>query len=339
MNAAPLSARAQRGVTLIEMMVALLIGSLVVLAVTGIALSNQQTFRSTNSLADIQESARSAFDLMARDIRQAGDDGCGNFGIANENSSGQWWQKWEPLTIYSKTAASPDSSFGTGAAERVNNTQAIRYQGVDDAPHALAKPLTSGQKDADIVASDTSVLAAKDYAIICDWERKGSLVKVKSVTTNKIALDDSPANGYVKNGTISRYQAGVWYIGHNGRSDQSSQTSLYRARLDKDGKVSKEEVLPGVTNMTVKTYNKKDIDPALNIDPAENKPSVLEVTLTIEGEEANVAVEGDPASGTVTDKHRIKRDFSIIVPLRNYSIDEIEKTKTTSLFPPTGALA
>src|SRR5690606_22126939 len=59
------------GLSLVELMIALALGLVVSGAAIGVFLANQQTYRSTESIGRIQESARVAFELMAREVREA----------------------------------------------------------------------------------------------------------------------------------------------------------------------------------------------------------------------------------------------------------------------------
>ncbi|PCD00819.1 hypothetical protein [Halopseudomonas pelagia] len=67
-----------RGIALIELMIAMVLGLVIIGAVTGIMLSNIQGFRTTRGLSQLQDSARVGYELLARDIRQAGNVPCGN---------------------------------------------------------------------------------------------------------------------------------------------------------------------------------------------------------------------------------------------------------------------
>lgn len=90
-------ARPQRGLTLVELMVAMVLGLLILGGVVSIFLSNRQAFRTSEQLARIQENARTAFELMSRSIREAGAVPCGsNMPVANvlKNASTQWWSNW-----------------------------------------------------------------------------------------------------------------------------------------------------------------------------------------------------------------------------------------------------
>lgn len=68
--------RRQTGLTLIELMIALVLGLLVVAAVTQIFISNKQTYRVTEAHSRLQDNARFAIEVLSRDIRSAGYSGC-----------------------------------------------------------------------------------------------------------------------------------------------------------------------------------------------------------------------------------------------------------------------
>jgi len=137
MNGSP---RRARGLSLIELMVALVLGLLVVAAAIGIFLSNRQAYRATESVGRIQENARMAFELMARDVREAGGNACNssnNMSIINvlNNPANAWWSSWgrspnnaalgSALVGFGPGDAIAGIAVGAGAAQRVANTQAL----------------------------------------------------------------------------------------------------------------------------------------------------------------------------------------------------------------------
>src|SRR5690625_1736185 len=89
-----LVARGQRGATLIELMIALLLGLVVVAAASGLFLTNKRVYASTETINRIQENTRVAFELMSRDVREAGGNPCGSSSmLANQLTTGgsDWW--------------------------------------------------------------------------------------------------------------------------------------------------------------------------------------------------------------------------------------------------------
>jgi len=70
------SGHGQRGFGLVELMVAVTLGFIVVAAVGYLYLGSRQSFRNTDNMSRMQESARYALDTIARDLRMAGSLGC-----------------------------------------------------------------------------------------------------------------------------------------------------------------------------------------------------------------------------------------------------------------------
>jgi type IV pilus assembly protein PilW len=70
--------RRSRGLSLVELMVALAVGLLLMAGAISIFLSNKRTYQVTEDLSRLQENARFALDTMMRDLRMAGNVGCGN---------------------------------------------------------------------------------------------------------------------------------------------------------------------------------------------------------------------------------------------------------------------
>jgi len=77
-KARPISRKHVAGLTLVELMVAMTIGLMLLAGISYVFLGARQTFRTTENLSRIQENARYALEMMARDIRMAGYVGCGN---------------------------------------------------------------------------------------------------------------------------------------------------------------------------------------------------------------------------------------------------------------------
>ena len=61
----------QAGFTLVELLVAMVIGLLVMAGATQLFISSQQSYRFQTALADMQDTGRFALDTMARELRQA----------------------------------------------------------------------------------------------------------------------------------------------------------------------------------------------------------------------------------------------------------------------------
>jgi type IV pilus assembly protein PilW len=110
------SARRQRGLSLVEILVALTISLFVVAGVIQLFVSSKQTYRSYDALSRIQENGRFALELMARDIRMAGHYGClpaalitnpgaGAFRNQLNTPNAYFWNFGQPIQGFESTGA------------------------------------------------------------------------------------------------------------------------------------------------------------------------------------------------------------------------------------------
>lgn len=65
-----------KGLSLVELMIALLLGVVIIGGVIGVLIANQTTFRINEASSQVQQKIRTAFQLMADDLRLAGYTGC-----------------------------------------------------------------------------------------------------------------------------------------------------------------------------------------------------------------------------------------------------------------------
>lgn len=151
-SAHPFRGRARNtGVNLIELLIAMALGLLVVAGAVSIFVANQHTTATTEGLGRIQENTRTAFELMARELREAGGNPCGRNlpAAANvlNNPANAWWSNW-------------GSGGGLGSG----------LQGFDDA-QVLTAPLPPGAGvGARIAGTDAiDVLSAAGSGISVQW--------------------------------------------------------------------------------------------------------------------------------------------------------------------------
>lgn len=77
----------QRGLTLVELMIGIALGLIVILAVVYVFAGSRASYRHQESFSAVQESGRIALEVLARDIRMAGNPGCGNLGVIDHRSA------------------------------------------------------------------------------------------------------------------------------------------------------------------------------------------------------------------------------------------------------------
>lgn len=294
-TAAPRQYRYQRGLTLIELMISLVLGLVIVGGVLNIFISTNQTAKVNDNLMRIQENARIAFDLMARDIREAGQNPCGSKLVANVlRSSGAIpvWTDWNSGTLrgYDNTQDETGiKAFGTTTNARVSGTDAVlviradQYEKTIDI-HATATTL--------ITLTSASSFQENDIAFVCDslssaifqlydasphsGTGKGKNLDHKADVTNMncsdflggttppatcptVAKQFAPSAGTPEPGVAAKLVSSFWYVGNNG----SGQRSLYRSTITRSGTggktiiMSADEMIPGVQDLQI-TYLTRD---------------------------------------------------------------------------------
>lgn len=322
-----------RGVGLVELLIALLLGLITTGAVVNIFIVNQHTFRSVEQLARMQENARTAFELMARSLREAGGTNCGRglptVNVIN-NAATTWWADWNTgLRGYDGDQEVPAATFGDNAEQRIEGTDAFFSIYADG--NTGGAIITHNPDSAQFtLASANHRLQAGHLALACDY-RRAALFQITSTTDYTVshatngplpgncniglgANCESDVNKYtfqsggVLNGVISE----TWYIGANGRGGRS----LYRARVTRDANgnaiVQIEEIVEGLEDMQL-TYLQMNADGTLPSDYERagnniNWARVVAVRIVL------TARSVEPVG---TDGTRLERRFYHVVSLRN----------------------
>ncbi len=154
--------RKMHGVTLIEMMISLTIGLLIIAGIGYAYLGSRQGFRSQDALSRMQEGARTAFEIMDKDIRMAGFTGCPRntaaSGDINILSSASDWDKnlfVKPLIGYEK-ASEAWSAFPagvTGVAGKVLRGDALTVLRADNSQEFIVFSHDTGASQITLTAN------------------------------------------------------------------------------------------------------------------------------------------------------------------------------------------
>lgn len=324
----PIAHRAP-GFSLIELMIALVLGLLVTVAAIGMFLSNSRTYDTTESLSRVQENARIAFELMARDIREAGGNPCAkNLLVANvlgtTGGGTGWWNNWGNGVQGFENGALAGTLAGTDAIEIVS--------GSSSGATVTSHNPTSATFE---VVPQAHGFLADDILMVCDF-RQASIFQMSGPSANPITNGnvvhntgtgtpgncskglgfaqpiDCSTNGtpytYGDNSMVVRLQAARWYVAGNGRGGNS----LFRVALRNNALAVPEEVVEGVEDMEI-TYL---LPGATQYQPANAIPaarwvevSSVRLDLTLSGRE-NVGTDGS----------RINRRLQHTVTLRNRNV-------------------
>jgi len=253
-----------RGIGLVELMIALTLGLVVSGAIFGIFISSRDTFRTTENLARLHDDARITFELLAREIREAGSIACGNTNVANvlNNGGTDWWANWAtgPLVGYGGNTPGP-RAFGSTTGDRISGTEAILLRRGNASPVIITEhnPASAQFK----VNTSNHGFNDGDILMACDSQSAAIFQVTNSSQTNRTVVHNTgtgtpgncskdlgfPTNcngnrkerTFAQGGYLAKYSAAFWYIGVNPRGGRS----LYR--MENNGAPT--EMARDVTNL------------------------------------------------------------------------------------------
>lgn len=281
------SRRRSAGLTLVELMISLVLGLLVVGVAIGIFASSKQTYDATESLGRIQESVRTGFELMARDLRQTAGNQCNSRQLVANVISGARNRWWSSIGIVGPGGVLDDSGGWTSSvrgfdgvlpaaldapANRVANTDVIQVMATGEQVYTVQSHSTAS--GAITLNTSTHNIRVGDVLVVCGVAQ-ASIFQARAVVganighgaggsispgncTAQLGIDLDAPNcvssdyEYLGGSTLAPLYAVRWYVGDNGRGGRS----LYQGRLRNNSgtaSVTAEEVVEGVRDMQV-TY-------------------------------------------------------------------------------------
>jgi len=272
---------ANRGFTLVEIMVALTISMLLLTGVVTLFANSRSTYESNDRLARIQENGRFALEMIARDVKAAGYWGCAKRTTTKplrnvlNTPTALLWNFATPVEGFNANAtdwtpaltapASTDRGDTDGGGPDANGPAAgsdilvVRGPKRDTAPQRVQLTMASGTSAIQIYKPNSG-LALNDIAIAgsCD---QASVFQVTSYTSGAGEFDTiehvatgTPGNSspdlnnrfYVDASEIIPVQTVVYFV-DTGSAPGSTGTSLWR----RTGSDQVDEVVEGVDSMQI----------------------------------------------------------------------------------------
>lgn len=322
--------RRQRGFSLIELMISLVLGLVVVGAAIALFLSNKDSYRTNLALGQVQENSRIAFELIARDTRQAGLTGCGNAGrVGNVLNNGtvaggtiDWYADFGN-TIRGVDAGTTDPAVasGTASAQRVATTASLTLLGASataasiDNYDAATFSFTLNGANPGIQSGDLVVVCDPDHAVLAQVTsiNAGALVINTGTTTPgncsrglgfpTQCTTAGNAYSFLRNAQISPLSAAVWYIGNNPVGGRS----LYRRTLVNNAGVptpTAQEMVRNISDLQL-TYHVIGATTFVNaatVTAATNWGNVdaVRMAITLQSSERATGTDGQPITRVLT---------------------------------------
>lgn len=315
----------QRGLTIIELMIGLVLGMVLVGGVMVIFLGSKRSYSTSDNLSKMQDSVRIAFSLLDQEIREAASTGCGNGNrmdaVSRRNASilnaaqsatPTWWSTMGTgVQGFDAGTTSPAVSTGTATAQRISTTDALQLAGA----YGVSYGIESHDNSLNTFTLNTATpgIAAQDVLIACDYKQStifrstalaGASVSYAAGASN---IDNcGTALGYT--GTtncstmtykydsvlsrLSRFKATTWFVGNG----SNGRPSLYRIFLNG----APEEIAPGVNDMQI-MYLQNGYPAYTDAVDITDWTQVLavRVTLTFESQDTGVSTDST-ASGRLS---------------------------------------
>lgn len=260
--------RGSRGLTLIEMLVAMAISFIVILAVGYVFIGSRQTYRAQDAMARVQEGARFAYEALSKDIRQVGFAGCTTATTQNVlnlagNNDSDWYKN-----LFGAAAPGVQPLFGYQDVAPADvcttaNTPPCYIQGdpvtiirADNANEyiisAHASPQFTLTANHDINAGAILVVTNCSDTAVFQATGVGANTINHNAAGNPGNSTDVLNGAYGAGARIYRLSAVTYYVGTN----PVGEPALYRRRLTQAGGIASttaEELVEGVEDMQL-TY-------------------------------------------------------------------------------------
>lgn len=340
----PPIAAAQRGLTLVELMISVTIGLIITLAIGYLYTSSRQTYRMNDNIARMQENGRYAMEMISRDVRMAGYWGCAGMTISSPvntlNNASDYAYKFDvPLQGHEATGTNTWGPVKDASITNVvSGTDILTVRGVyDSGVTVLGHPGGTPPGSADLKVSAGSGLAVGDIVLVSDCNN-AAVFQITNINTSA-GFDNvvhntglgTPGNAtkalgkeYV-GGEIQRIATFTYYI----RLNAAGRPALYRLANG-----TAEELVENVENMQVTYGVDMDGDRAMdeyrtanNVTDWKNVRSVRVRLLLVSPDDNLVSApqtysyldtngDGIPDPVTATD-NRLRYVFTGTVGLRN----------------------
>ncbi len=345
-NMSGCSAR-QRGLSLIELMIAMTLGLFIILGVVTVYVSGARSSNVNDALARVQEAGRFGISFLSRDIRMAGfDANCPSINNLLDETHAKYNAD---LFTLSSSVSGWDGVAGSHAAYLTNyvaGSDVISLQSAYQPTGVTAKGKTdvNAQKINvdDASASDLLQSNQNPILLVADFAGCDLFQRANAKTTdNTLERGTGPVPGNKSPGSndfshqydtdmqILGFQSVVYYIGQA----QNQPPALYRARFSGGvgaGKAIAEELVPNIADMQIEygVDTNGDNQPnsfatAAVIEAAGQWDDVkaVRIWLLAQSEQSNI-LEVDqalaaPFNGVDTSDRRLRYVFSTTNVIRN----------------------
>lgn len=158
------------GFTLIELMIAMILGLIIIGGTISIFLSNQQAFRVQDALEESLDAGRIAFEIIARDVREAGYGACPNTGAVTsvlkaDPSASNWFAAPMGLSVLGYDEDQGLPIVTTGVTRKPGTDALLITRSVGTGVNIIGSMPTPS---ANLDTNSTAILKKDQIVMICD---------------------------------------------------------------------------------------------------------------------------------------------------------------------------
>ena len=289
------TARSQRGFSVVELMIAMVIGLILTAGVLQVFTSSRATYRFNEQLARLQENERIAADMIQNDVRQAGYQGCAKqvpFTNTLNSSTTVQWNFAVPLQGHEASGAGawlPAIDTGAVVSPRAgSDILALRIPVRGAGSVALSSNMSTPTDTLKTAAGSPTPFAVGDVVMLSDCKAAAVFqVTGHNSATGEIshdagaaALNKGPGNASNDLGHAFRAKARImpietviYYL----RDNDDGEPSLWR----RAGGAPAEEVVEGIESMQVlygeDTNNDRQVDTYVKANSVSDWTAVLSI--------------------------------------------------------------
>jgi type IV pilus assembly protein PilW len=339
----------QKGITIIEVMVALALSLIILAGVMHIFISNKQTYRVQEAFARLQESGRFATHFLTKDLRMAGYTGCGGKTLDVSNRADYYPNDNAP-DIVGDFSGSGIEGFQTDdlpialtndtsltASDVVPGTDVIRIKRADTTGARITHAVTPNSTDIKLDFSIADGMFQQyDILFISDCESahvfvatsvtspQPQFITITHAMTTNLPYSDATYNNtlhkhlYDDGSEIFKFENTTYYIGYN----DADEPALFRQRLGNGDTMIKEELVQGVEDMQLLYGEDSNGDgtpdryvESLIVGDWNDVVSVR-LELGLRSVEDNLTTKETPE-----EDHRLRRTFATSIAIRNRVIN------------------
>lgn len=229
----------QRGLSLVELLVAMALGLLLLAGVIQVVLGSKRSYQGSVALAELQETGRFALEAIARDLRNAGFSGACTGGLVNASGIDDAQYALE---------RSPIEGYGSGMAVsawvpsgRLTNTDAVLLRSASD-PVLDARSISENR----VILTSSSAVAGAFYLLS---DQQACLLLRNAGNAASLLADRSLEHFLAAATRVYPYRYAIYWVGRGVDGTpglfvtDNSQTSF---------KPNTEELVNGVAGMSLR---------------------------------------------------------------------------------------